>query len=217
MGGVRSKTTKMNALLHAGEPCIVTMDLRRCFPSTTNEKVFRVFRERLGCVPRIASVLTRLTTVSGSVPEGATSSPYLVNLALLDAYDALEALAVALDLNFSMWVDDIAFSGKNAREVIAPAVVAIRRGGYTAHAGKKQVMSRSVPQEVTGLLVNSGLPTISPAKREAIRQRILELAKRGHPTVQELSSIAGRIAYVRLTCPGQARYMQRLADQLLSR
>lgn len=206
----------MNALLHVNCPVVVTMDLRDCFPSTTNRKIYDVFTRRLGCTPKIARLLTQLTTVSGCVPQGAPTSTALVNLALLDVYQRLEHLALGLDLNFSIWVDDITFSGKNARAVIAPAVLAIRRSGYSVHAGKKKVMSRRVPQEATGILLNTGAPTISRAKRDAIQRRIFDLSRRHAVAHSELGSLRGQISHVRWVCPGQAHYLEKLMDRLLS-
>jgi hypothetical protein len=75
LGGVPGKCIRDNAYLHLGSPCIVTVDIKKFFPSITPLQIYRVWRVRLNCSPRIAAVLTRLTTFRGIYHRGLRQVP----------------------------------------------------------------------------------------------------------------------------------------------
>lgn len=215
LGGVKGCSPRMNAQAHVGAPVVLTMDIKDCFPSVSNKQVYRVFAERLGCLPDFASLLTLLTTLNGSLPQGTSTSTGLANLALLDLYDELDRIAESLSLQFTMWVDDITFSGDRAREAIEPAVEACRRHGYSLSASKMRVVHCGRRMEVTGIVVNGDAPGTSRSKREAVRRKILALGSQGGDIGVELRSIRGHIAQIRSVKRSQAAPLQRLLDAKL--
>jgi hypothetical protein len=217
MGGVRGCTIKENARAHLGAPVLVNLDLKQCFSYTTQRKVYRVFTERLGCIPDVAHVLTQLTTVAGHAPEGAPTSTGLVNLALLGMYRDLEALAGELGLEFTMWVDDITFSGRRAREAIDRAVEIVRSHGYRVNAGKKRVSSQRTVMEVTGIQVNGRTLGVTPERRAKIRDRIRAVTSSQSPSDRELRSVRGQVAHVRSISMKQGRRLERQLGSVGSR
>jgi RNA-directed DNA polymerase len=214
LGGVRGRSTRDNARLHTGQECTLSLDLRDCFSYTTNARVYRALIKYMGYAPDVARLVTKLTTTDGHVPQGAPTSSALVNLALLDMYWDLELLALQSNLNFSIWVDDITFSGRFARKVVDDAVRIIGRHRYKVHPAKVKVASRSVCQEVTGQVVNQR-PGISKRNRDAVEAAIYELAASESCSIRDVQSVIGRIAYIDYACPGQAKYLRKLAKDLL--
>ncbi len=216
LGGVKGCSPRMNAQAHVGAPVVLTMDIKDCFPSVSNEQVYRVFAKRLGCVPDVARLLTQLTTLNGCLPQGTSTSTGLANLALMDLYDELDRIAESLGLQFTIWVDDITFSGERAREAREPAVKACRRHGYSVSASKVRVMHRGRRMEVTGIVANGDAPSTSRCKREEVRRKILALGSQGSDIGAELRSIRGHVAQIRSVKQAQAVPLQRLLDRKLS-
>lgn len=215
LGGVKGCSPRTNAEHHVGAPVLLNMDIKDCFPSTSHKQVYRVFVERLGCTPKIAGILTKLTTLNAHVPQGASTSTGLVNLALLDLYADLDGIAAEFGLKFTMWVDDITFSGERVREAIDAAVRACHRHGYSLGASKKRLSHSGRPMEVTGILVNGDAPSTSRSKREAVRRKILELGTNDRDIEAELDSIRGHLAQIRFVNPKQAVRLKQLLERRL--
>ena len=141
-GGVRGRSTRDNARFHVGQPVLVTIDLRNCFGKIDDLKVFRVFRNTVGCSDEIAGVLTQLCTVRHRLPQGAPTSAALANLVLLPLHRKLLKLGDELGLACSFYIDDIAFSGDRAREVVEPACRLLTEAGHPVKSQKTAVMTQ---------------------------------------------------------------------------
>jgi hypothetical protein len=213
-GCVPRRSSKSNAEVHQQSPCLVRLDLADYYPHATCQMVYDAWQSRFQVGPPIASLLTRLTTVRGHLPQGAVTSGYVGNLVLLSVSTRIEAVAEGLACSVTFYVDDIAFSGANARQVIQPTIEILRSVGLSARHRKTEIMPAGRAQVITGYVVNRQ-PSVSTEKREAVRRDIhrMRLAKsRGEDVSSLLPSLRGRIAYVRMTNPGSADRMVRLLD-----
>ncbi len=158
LGGRRGRSIRDNAGLHVGRETVATIDVRQCFPSINNKMVYEALVREVSCSARIASVLTKLTTLHRHLPQGAPTSTTLANLVLRPAFAEIEALARRLGLTASIWVDDITLSGRaDATRRAVPEVISIlSRHGFRVSAAKVKVLDRAHgPQAVTGVVVNS--------------------------------------------------------------
>jgi RNA-directed DNA polymerase len=184
--------------------------------------VFRMFRE-FGCGNSVARLLTKLTTLDGALPQGAPTSVAIANLLLarpLDAPTGEQARAVGV--KFTRFIDDIGLSGDNAASLINDVARRLSQRGLRVHrtrreGSKLRIRPRNTPQEITGLLINSGRPTLSRTHRGAVRAAIRELASKADATEQSkaLRSVRGRIAHVKRFHPGEALRLDRELAKLL--
>ena len=78
----KGKSIIDNAKLHVNKKCIGIVDIKDCFPSTDNLKIYQVWRNYFGCGTKNASILTKLTTFQHRLPQGAPTSSLLCNYAL---------------------------------------------------------------------------------------------------------------------------------------
>lgn len=214
MGAVPGRSIRNNATRHLGRPMLVTLDLRSCFPRTSDLKVFEAYRQRVGCSTQIADLLTKLTTFQGRLPQGAPTSATLANLTLLPLHADLEALMDSLGLIFSFYIDDIAFSGLRALGAIEPAIHLIHKHGHSVRREKIHRMPNCTPQKLTGVGVNRTV-SVPPKRRDEIRQRIFELAACELIPDYELRSVRGSIANVKWLSPLQGVVLERLAERYL--
>lgn len=215
-GGVKGGSPYKNASRHLNQKCVVKIDIRSFYPSVTSKAVYDMWRSEFGFGPDIARILTQLTTYSGHLPQGASTSGYLANLALLPSGDRIRKISEALKVTDTFFVDDVAISGANAREAIGPVIAVIRDAGFAIRRDKTSIMSAHDAQVLTGLCVNRKQgPTVPRAEIEKIRCGIHELRmnlRLGEPTQKLERSLRGRIAYVRRTNPGAAGRLERLLN-----
>jgi len=213
-GGVRGRTVLQNATAHLGQPLVVTLDLKDCFPSITDRQVFDSLRNRGGCSTDIASVLTKLTTYQKRIPQGAPTSLTLANLCLISLSTKLSEIAESFDLKISLFVDDIALSGARALDAMEDCIRAIHSFGHSVAQKKIHRMPASTRQTVTGLVVNRVI-SIPLEKREDIRNLILDTAHQPLIPDHILRSIAGKIRYVTSVSPHHGLVLKHLAEKYL--
>jgi RNA-directed DNA polymerase len=168
-GAVRSRSILGNAALHKGASLLVTLDVRQCFPSITNTHVYRVWQDVLGCSPHIASLLTKLTTFSRHLPQGAPTSPLLANLFIWSVDGPIRERCSELGVRYSTWIDDLAFSGAHARDLIQWTADVLRKNGLRLSHKKIRIMGGSETKALTG--TRFGSRSVRPPKEICDRAR----------------------------------------------
>ncbi|MFP5207035.1 MAG: reverse transcriptase family protein [Acidobacteriota bacterium] len=149
-GAVKHRSILGNAQRHQGAPVLVSLDIRQCFPSVTNAHIYGVWTTVLGCSPSVASLLTKLTTFKRHLPQGAPTSPALANIFIWSVDGPIREKCADLGVEYSTWIDDLAFSGDNAREIIQIAVEALRVNGLRISHKKTQIMGGCETKTLTG-------------------------------------------------------------------
>mgnify|MGYP001590790701 CR=1 FL=1 len=213
-GAVPGRSVLMNARVHLRQPVVVTMDLRNCFPRIGHPVIFGVFKGVLQCSEDIASLLTRLTTYQGRLPQGAPSSPALCNLSLLPLVGDVLQIAADRGLRATFFVDDTTLSGPAAEDAIDAVARAVMAHGHAIGRKKTRVMRANERQMVTGTVVNRH-PAVLRELRQEIRYEILELADMQEVPAYELQRIRGRIAHVKATWRLHGEDLEQFADRLL--
>jgi len=216
IGGIPRRSIKNNMNEHVGQPLLVVLDIKNCFPHIHDLRhVFPMFR-RLGFPPEVAATLTKLTTFQHRLPQGSPSSSIIANLVMEPLHDEIEKIAHVYGLNWSVYVDDIALSGERARDAIIPVIRALQREGYSVAHQKIRIMSNAERQALTGGIVNRGKISAGREQIEDIRRSIIELHTRhGNIFDHEIRSIRGRITHVKWLNPLQGMTLLRFADRLL--
>jgi RNA-directed DNA polymerase len=176
---VRGRSIVTNARLHQGRAVVVRVDLENFFPSVRKTAIRKVF-QRIGYVYSVADALAALCTVDGGLPQGASTSPALSNLAAINLDVRFTALGKRLDFHYSRYADDLIFSSNDER---LPALLpffreVIASEGYVVNQKKTRVMRQGVPQMVTGLVANVK-PALPRARRRLLRAMTHRLRTRG--------------------------------------
>ncbi len=139
------------------------------------------------------------------LPQGAPTSPALANLCAHHLDERLSALAARAGLTYSRYADDLAFSGAvstGAMRRLAHLVARIVADeGYRTNEAKTKVMTASVQQRLTGVVVNVA-PAVARAERDRLEAILFNCVRHG-PADQNReghsdfrSWLAGRIAWV---------------------
>jgi retron-type reverse transcriptase len=150
-----------NAACHTGQAVVVRMDINDFFGSTTAKRVEKYFRH-LGWNKAAATLLTRLCTHEGALPQGAPTSPVLANAVNFQMDARLAGLARKHGAVYTRYADDLTFSfaednHNNVEHIIfCTKDIVLASGGYKLHQKRKlRIRRRHQQQNVTGLVVNN--------------------------------------------------------------
>ena len=218
-GCVKERSTFTNAWSHRDQASIASIDIRDFYPSVDFNKVYRLWG-RLGLGPKLAKILTKLTTTHGCLPQGAPTSDALANLVLRLVDEKIQAIAEALDLSLSRYLDNIDLGGRRSREGIPLVIGVLRSEGYSVRHGKTFNAGPNCAHVVTGYNINGSRPSVPKSYRMRVRARVRDLivaTQHGKVTKQMVESVKGHLAYVRQSNPGTAvRLKRQLASASIS-
>jgi RNA-directed DNA polymerase len=173
-GGVKGRSVMMNVRYHEGTSLIVTMDIKAWFPSITEQHVYYVWRRILGCSHKVARLMTTLTTYDGHLPQGAPTSTAIANLVLYSIDEPIRLASACFNVQYSSWVDDLVFSGANARLLIPIVVATFNKAGFRISRSKLKVMGPDKQRVVNGVTLGD-IPGISRELRWRIRAALHRL------------------------------------------
>jgi RNA-directed DNA polymerase len=202
-GGIKCRSNLTNAKVHCNQSLLLNLDLRNYFPSISHYRVFELFHKKLGCSESVASLLTKLTTVKGQVPQGSPMSTDLANLVFREIDLRLEGLTKQFGLNFTRYIDDLSFSGKDIpQKFIRLANQIIDQSGFVLNPEKEILSDHSMPKIVTGLSVNRKRPNVPRNVRREVRRQAYLFQKHDAPKLTEYDAyirdqqISGKMSYI---------------------
>jgi len=158
-GFERRQSIVTNALPHQNKAIVLRMDVKDFFQSTQSDRVREMFL-RLGWNREAATLLTKLCTHDGGLPQGAPTSPRLSSLVNLRLDMRLASAAKKGSAEYTRYADDLTFSFEDddslaARKMIRVTKLVLQDFGYKLHTRKKLLIRRQHQQQlVTGLVVN---------------------------------------------------------------
>ncbi len=153
-GFVRGRSFLTNANKHFGASNILNLDVKDFFPSIRVERATSQFR-KLGYSDKVSEGLASLTSLNGSLPQGAPTSPALANLVMFQIDEELAKVASESGLTYTRYADDMTFSGNQRISEKLVDVVAAQIGavGLTLNGSKARFMGPNDKKEVTGLVL----------------------------------------------------------------
>lgn len=162
-----------NAEQHKKKKYVLNLDLQDFFHSVNFGRVRGIFiNTPFNMGLPAATVLAQLCTHNGRLPQGASTSPVLSNLASTSLDKRLMKIAREFNLTYTRYADDITFSSKETfpvslvkrdeletgKSIVGYALEkAINDSGFKVNHSKTRLQHRYQRQEVTGLVVNEGV------------------------------------------------------------
>lgn len=215
-GSLSGRDYRMNAAMHAGAQIVICEDIEGFFPSTTRERILDIWLNFFHFSEDVADLLTSLTTKESVLPQGASTSSYLANLAFWNQEPRLQAKLALKNIVYSRYVDDIAVSSKQflSKEeqttLIAQVYGMLKRQGYKAKRRKHEIFTSGRTMLTTKLMVNRK-PALQPKERQNIRAAVhtLELrissGERGSEITTELNRVTSRVGRLGTLHPTEAK------------
>ena len=214
-GGAPGKTVLDNVYMHLGAPTLITIDIKNFFREITNVQVYEVWRNLLGCGTKTARLLTQLTTFEKHLPQGAPTSTILANLVLFQPFEPVRDTCARRGITYSTWIDDLAFSGNDARGIISLVANALRSAGFSISHRKLKIMGPATRKKLNGIVMNR-FPNVAREYEKRIRSGIHKLQTRqiAHQDLEKyLRQLQGAINYVCLIAPRKGQsFLRKLAE-----
>lgn len=157
--------------MHVDGAKILTTDIKAFFQSTLRTKVFNFFHRDLACSPDVADLLADISTYDGHIPTGSRISMPLAFWANYPMFSELASLACKHDIDMSLYVDDLTFSGLQVnRHFKSIAKKIITRHGHTMHPKKTKLYKSGDAKVITGVVIKDGSVFIKNSQHKAIYQ-----------------------------------------------
>lgn len=191
--GVTGKSALQNAELHEGKDVVIQIDIEDFYRTTTKNLI--MYSVPLSMVKDIDYCLIKDEKTGESyLPTGAPTSPMLANLSMKWRDENLNALAREYGMTYSRYMDDLTFSGdyhpkgfvKKVKSYLHPYKLNWNKF-QSVHTGYQKA-------EITGVVVNGDVPTVSRSRRRTLRAKLDHLARDGKPLDE---SVIGELNYVK--------------------
>jgi len=217
-GFIKNKGLVTNAQVHCGKKYVLNMDIKNFFPSikqrSLEPQMKRLFTRMLG------TVKWQKCFYEGVLPQGAPTSPYLSNIFMRDFDTQVLGLVrgcVSDDIEYTRYADDLTFSSNSRALEKAEKIVReklLRMLGLRLNNKKTRFMKPGQRQEITGLNINSGRPTISKKYRREVRAAVHNVYCGKKISGAERDILMGRIAYIRMCHPEEGqRYYKKMTER----
>ncbi len=208
-GYAQGRSIVTSAKKHLGPTSVLRLDLSDFFPSITDRRVFGYFRKR-GASKSVSSILARLCTHRGLLPQGAPTSPGLTNAICYALDEELLRLARSWSLAVTRYSDDIVFSGRQFNwkrfELLAEGVVT--RHGFRLNRTKTRYMSPDQSQRVLGLLVDSSRLRMTREMRRTLRAAFHKAGNNFLWGMRQYQQLRGYAEFYKIVYGADAQYRQ---------
>lgn len=192
-GGIRRKDNIRNARYHKGQKYVFQTDIKDFFPFITNKMVYEMFL-RNGFSPDVSSLLTKLTTYKGHLPQGAPTSTTIANLVFVPTGLALQAISDREGLRFTTFVDDVTISSQSDFKHVIPEIIeTITSHGFKISHGKTSYKSGIT--EITGVKMLNNSMTTTEKFRDAFSKETDE----NSPRVKGMKNYKERISKISIS------------------
>ena len=166
-GFVPNRSIVTNARPHIQKNWVANFDIHSFFPSTKIQAVNEAIQKNFDFSHAFSSLLAKLLTLKGELPQGAPTSPHLANLVMWDVDTMLQKYSKENRLTYTRYADDLTFSGANIprsiqndiRDILSPF-------GYNLAYKKSKILGQHKRQMVTGLVVNEKLNLPRPMRKK---------------------------------------------------
>ena len=167
--GIKGRSNITNARVHIGDHPVLTMDIKKFYPSVTKKSIYHFFHKTMNSAPDVAGVLAELCSYDDHIPTGSRLSMPLSFWANHTMYTNIHSYCLRKEGVLSVFVDDLTFSGKLVNKLFRNNVKRIvEEAGLVVHPDKTQLYSRDKPKLITGVIVGSNGMSVRNKHHKAI-------------------------------------------------
>ena len=168
---------KDNAAPHIGKKQMVKVDISHFFETVSYGKVYGVFADA-GYDKPVATLLAKLCTLRGQLPQGAPSSPALANLVMGRFDEIVCAYCDEHGIAYTRYSDDLTFSADrmDTTGLLRFVRTALKAEGFFMNPRKVRVLGPGARHQVCGIITNEVL-SVPKSYRRKLRQEVYFLQK----------------------------------------
>ena len=172
------KSNVTNAAMHLGAGHLFNIDIENFYAHVNVKHVAAVFA-KLGANSDTAEYLAKLCTINGVLPQGLNTSPDIANHHLYELDAALTEYAIAHQITYTRYVDDMSFS--SSTQIDSSEIMEIVESfDLPISETKRKYQKRGANQYVTGLTIfDTQMPRISKKYKRRLRLELYIINKIG--------------------------------------
>jgi RNA-directed DNA polymerase len=181
-----------------GRRYLAKIDVQDFFPSIGFDQVENVYRN-FGFPHKVLALLSKLSILGGSLPQGAPTSPYLANLVFLPCDRQIVALANADGIAYSRYADDLTFSSDSpiSGSFVSRVVELIEGQSFKINRRKLSFSGPGQRLMTTGMVVNATAHPMRRLRRQ-LRARFHQAAINPIAFADQAHQLLGWAAYVNM-------------------
>ncbi|MFS2137776.1 retron St85 family RNA-directed DNA polymerase [Duganella sp. Dugasp56] len=186
-----------NAAVHLKSNYVANFDIKDYFPSITIEmlKEFLLAKEY---GQYASTIIARLTTFEGVLPQGAPTSPLLSNAFLFGFDEEISVYVAKNGLRYTRYADDITISGEDRGQILSAIEFAtdkLKDLKFSLNEKKTRIAGKASRQVVTGLVVNQ---VVQPTRsyRRQVRAMFHHASKYPEEFQARTKQLGGHLAYL---------------------
>lgn len=161
-GCIKSRDSITNALAHRGRNYHFCTDIKKFYPSVRYQMVNEMFLS-LGFSPPVATLLRRLVTHNGRLPQGSPTSSDIANLVFYPIDEEIVALIGSKNILYTRYLDDLVFSAQHCFKELTPALLEVfEQRGF--RRSQRKTFYKQGPTEITGVLVRQNAIELTDEK-----------------------------------------------------
>ncbi|PXF28683.1 reverse transcriptase [Pokkaliibacter plantistimulans] len=233
-GGISDEINKRdyveNAKLHAKSNTLICLDIKDFYGSILLDHVFDVFKNFFHFPPDVSSLLTKLVTLNGNVPQGACTSSYLANLVFFNSEYNLVSRFRGRGVTYSRLLDDVTLSSndKLSDTLVQKYIEEVSKlfAKYSLHIKNKKTRvhiksDHSKPYDVTGLWVGHSSPRLRKSDRRNIRHEVFlcekefEFDSTSEKYHKQWNRVSGLVAKMQRLQHSQAKILRQRLSKVL--
>lgn len=189
MSGKKGRSYVDNARAHLKSDYALNVDVRGFYKSTTAERVYQLFIHRFLMNHDVAWTLSRLLTWNGIVPTGSPASQLVAFWAFEAKFTKIAELAKERGLIFTVYVDDLTFSGATRISGLLPFELSkeLASVGLELKATKTRFFFKNDHKNVTGVGITKDHRLVVPnvqRKKAQILLAQLQASDLGFPEIE---------------------------------
>lgn len=180
ISGKKGKSYIDNAKVHRSSDYLLNVDITGFYKNTSIERIRQLFIYEFQMNTDVAYLLAELVTWSGIVPTGSPASQLLAYWANKKTFDRIHEIAVSRNLQFSVYVDDLSFSGNVQISSELPYLIAkeLKQVGLSLKRKKTKFFFKKDFKSVTGVgLTKTGDLAVLNSKRKKILDKFPSLTR----------------------------------------
>lgn len=203
-----------NSILHRDYVYTLVIDIKDFFPTIVEKKIFSIFK-MLGYNDEVSSLLSKLCTFNGILPQGAVTSPHLSNLVAFRLDNRIQGFCSKREITYTRYSDDIMLSCndknllKKAYNVIGDI---IKNEGYHINTNKTRYLTPSNHKVLLGITINNEKSHASRELKRLCRSMIYNSMIK--EDFLSINTIKGYVNYINSIEPGYRSKIEKYIKNL---